>query len=67
MLLARTAHEANVAWNGHASAMNGRGARKKALRGKRSKDPRVVPPLAKHLRLSGEVRPPSMSLAQLKI
>jgi len=65
MLLARTAHETNVAWNEHASVMNGRGARKKALRGKRSKDPRVVPPLAKHLRLSGDVRPPSDSHSTL--
>ena len=54
MLLARTAHEVNVEWNESIE-----GTRKNARRGIRSKDPRVVPPLAKHLKLQGEVRPPS--------
>ena len=54
MLLARTAHEANVDWNASVD-----GTRKDALRGKRSKDPRVVPKLAKHLQLHGDVRPVS--------
>ncbi|HEX7420284.1 MAG TPA: M28 family peptidase [Thermoanaerobaculia bacterium] len=54
MLLARTAHEANVDWNASID-----GKRKSARRGKRSKDPRVVPQLAKHLKLHGDVRPAS--------
>jgi hypothetical protein len=54
MLLARTAHEANVDWN---ASVNSK--RKNARRGKRSKDPRVVPQLAKHLKLHGDVRPAS--------
>ncbi|MGZ7039966.1 MAG: M28 family metallopeptidase, partial [Thermoanaerobaculia bacterium] len=57
MLLAREAHRANMDWNAHAAAMNERGARRSATRGKRSRDPRIVPPLAKHLPLRGEVRP----------
>jgi hypothetical protein len=54
MLLARVAHEANVDWN---AAIDGK--RRNARRGKRSKDPRVVPKLARHLKLHGDVRPTS--------
>jgi Peptidase family M28 len=59
MLLARTAHEANADWNAALDLWNSRGARRAARRGRRSADPRVVPPLARHPRLHGEVRPPS--------
>ena len=54
MLLARTAHEVNRDWNASIER-----TRKNARRGIRSKDPRVAPPLARHLKLQGEVRPAS--------
>jgi len=57
MELARMAHRANMDWNASIGAWNARGARRKARRGKRSSDPRVVPPLARHLSLHGDVRP----------
>jgi hypothetical protein len=59
MLLARIAHEANVAWNASVEEWNARGPRRTARRAKRSADPRIVPPLARHLQLHGDVRPPS--------
>ncbi len=59
MRLAQIAHEANLVWNAFAAEANSRGARRKAKRGKRSKDPRAVPKLARHLPLHGDVRPPS--------
>ncbi|HSP34017.1 MAG TPA: M20/M25/M40 family metallo-hydrolase [Thermoanaerobaculia bacterium] len=59
MQLARIAHQANMDWNASADEWNSRGARKKARRGRRSRDPRLVPRLARHLKLHGNVRPPS--------
>ena len=50
MLLARTAHEANVAWNASVDEWNTR--QRRTRKGKRGKNA-----LAKHLALRGEVRP----------
>jgi peptidase M28-like protein len=59
MRLAQIAHEANLDWNAFAANANQRGARRRAKRGRRSGNPRIVPRLARHLELHGDVRPPS--------
>jgi hypothetical protein len=55
--LAYQAHLANVLWNGQVEKWNRRPERQTAGRGRRSADPAVVPPVAKHPELRGEVRP----------
>jgi hypothetical protein len=55
--LAQQAHLANQAWNDGAETWNRRPDRKRAGRGKRSRDGRTMPPVARHLPLHGEIRP----------
>lgn len=54
--LARQAHDAAQAWNRGTETWNRHAARQAAKRGQRSRDGRTVPPLARFLPLSGEVR-----------
>jgi hypothetical protein len=55
--LAYQAHLANEAWNRSAEVGNRQPARRQARRGRRSKDGHTMPPLARFLPLTGEVRP----------
>jgi hypothetical protein len=55
--LAHQAHAANEAWNLSTLAWNRQPTRRRAGRGQRSRDGRTIPALARHLPLSGEVRP----------
>jgi hypothetical protein len=55
--LARQAHLANQAWNHGTESWNRRPDRKRAGRGKRSRDGRTTPAVARHLPLHGEIRP----------
>jgi len=55
--LAHQAHLANEAWNHSTAAWNRQPPRRRAGRGQRSRDGRTIPALARHLPLSGEVRP----------
>jgi hypothetical protein len=59
MALAHSAHSANASWNASVDGWNGRPRRSSAGRGQRSTDSRSLPPLARHLKLHGQVRPPS--------
>ncbi len=55
--LAYQAHVANRTWNQLAPAWNRRAGRKDKTRGQRCTDGHTIPNVAKHLELSGEVRP----------
>ena len=55
--LAQQAHLANQAWNEATLAWNRQPARRRAGRGKRSRDGVSMPTMAKHLPLHGEIRP----------
>ena len=55
--LAQQAHLANQAWNDLAANLNRQPVRKRVGRGKRCRDGRTIPALARHLTLRGEVRP----------
>jgi hypothetical protein len=59
MALARSAHAASASWNASVDGWNARPGRSNAGRGRRSADSRSLPPLARHLKLQGQVRPPS--------
>ncbi len=54
----RAAHEATETWNASVPVWNKRPERRGKRRCQRSDDPAVVPKVAPHLALSGEVRPP---------
>jgi hypothetical protein len=56
--LAYQAHSANELWNAGTRTWNLRPGRRRRGRGKRSKDGRSVPAIARHPELRGEVRPP---------
>jgi hypothetical protein len=56
MWLAYQGHRATETWNASLPAWNGRGARRGAGRGKRSRNKDRIPPLARHPHLYGEVR-----------
>jgi hypothetical protein len=58
MWLAEQAHEATVTWNASVPVWNKKPERRGKKRCQRSDDPAVVPKVAPHLALSGEVRPP---------
>ena len=58
MWLAYQAHMANVTWNANTAFWNQRPTRLGKARGRRSSYPDVVPDVAAHPVLSGEVRPP---------
>jgi hypothetical protein len=55
--LAQQAHAANLAWNQATQGLNRQPARRRAGRGKRSRDGATVPRVARHLPLHGEIRP----------
>jgi hypothetical protein len=55
--LAYQAHVANRTWNQATAVWNRQAARRKAGRGRRSRDGKAIPPLSKFLPLHGEVRP----------
>lgn len=57
--LARVAREACQSWNVAAAVANDRAPRKGLGRGQRATDGWTIPAMAKHLVLSGEVRPPA--------
>jgi hypothetical protein len=57
MWLAYQAHLANMAWNAGAAAWNRRRSRRGLGRGRRSPDGSVIPEVAAHPRLHGEIRP----------
>ncbi len=59
MWLAYQAHLATEMWNAGTADWNRKAARRDKGRGRRSPDGGVVPKLAQHLALSGEVRPPT--------
>ena len=56
MWLALQAHLAAEVWNAGTTVWNRQAARKRARRGRRSPDGGVIPKLARHLALQGEVR-----------
>jgi hypothetical protein len=56
--LAEQAHMANEIWNASVPLWNKRAERKGKRRCKRSTDPNIVPKVAPHLAVCGEVRPP---------
>jgi hypothetical protein len=55
--LAYQAHIANHTWNLATAAWNRQPARRRAARGKRSRDGRTIPAVSKFVPLNGEVRP----------
>jgi hypothetical protein len=55
--LAWQAHVANMLWNESVRQWNRRQERRRAGPGRRSADPAMAPPIARHPRLYGEVRP----------
>jgi hypothetical protein len=57
MWLAYQAHVAAATWNASLPAWNARPPRRDAGRGRRSRSPERIPPVARHLHLHGEVRP----------
>jgi hypothetical protein len=55
--LAQQAHLANQAWNHATEIWNRQPERKRAARGRRSRDGHTMPAVARHLPLHGEIRP----------